>query len=55
METDRFNEECSREVMESIGINANKVVECVKDSFTNPRSYKDSSENRILKEDKKWA
>lgn len=55
VETDRFNEECSREVMDSININADKVVECVKDSFTNPRSFKDSSDNRILKDDKKWA
>lgn len=55
VEEDRFNEECSREVMGTVGINADKVIECVKDSFTNPKSYKDSSDNKILREDRKWA
>jgi hypothetical protein len=55
VETGRFNEECSREVMASVEINPDKVIKCVKDSFTNPSSSKDSSDNKILRDDRTWA
>lgn len=41
--------------MQTVDIDSQKVIDCVKDSFTNAKTFRDSSDNRILRDDRKWA
>lgn len=41
--------------MKQIDIDADKVVACTKNSFSNPDNFQSSNENKILSDDKKWA